>query len=128
MDLQPALRDLCFNLLVKNAIELRLELESDLSHFTAEQQLIVYRILQELLHNIVKHAAATEVLVQLYVYEDVMTLVAEDNGKGFNVSETTMSGIGMGSIRSRINLLNGFLDIASAPGEGTTVTINFPVK
>lgn len=127
MGLDPALRDLCFNLLVKNGIEPRLELEADVTHLSSDQQLIVYRILQELLHNIVKHAAASHVLVQLNSFDHEMTLVVEDDGRGFLVSNTAMSGIGLGSIKSRVDLLGGFLDIASSPGDGTTVTINFPI-
>jgi len=126
MGLEPALRDLCFNLLHKNGIESNLEFGTDLSHLTSEQQLIVYRVLQELLHNIVKHADATQVLVQLNAFDEEITLVVEDNGKGFDTSETDMTGIGLGSIKSRVNLLKGFLDIASKEGVGTTVTINFP--
>ena len=64
---------------------------------------------------------------QINTFDDEMTLVVEDDGKGFLVSETSMSGIGLGSIKSRVDLLGGFLDIASTPGDGTTVTINFPV-
>ena len=80
MGLDPAIRDLCFNLLVKNGIEPRLELEADVTHLSSDQQLIVYRILQELLHNIVKHAAATNVLVpvsytHLRAHETVLDLV-----------------------------------------------------
>ena len=126
MGLDPALRDLCFNLLVKNGIEPGLEIGDRVSDISPDQQLIVYRILQELLHNIVKHAGATQVLVQLNAYDHEMTLVVEDNGKGFDVTENTLSGIGLGSIKSRVDLLKGFLDIASTKGEGTTVTINFP--
>ena len=128
MGLDPAIRDLCFNLLVKNGIEPRLELEADVTHLSSDQQLIVYRILQELLHNIVKHAAATHVLVQLNSFDDEMTLVVEDDGKGFLVDNSTSYGIGLGSIKSRVDLLGGFLDIASSPGEGTTVTINFQIQ
>ncbi|MBK9106403.1 MAG: hypothetical protein IPL92_18030 [Saprospiraceae bacterium] len=93
-----------------------------------EQQLVVYRILQELLHNIVKHAGATTVLIQLMHFDHDMTLIVEDNGKGFSVTESSLSGIGLGSIRSRVNLLGGMLDIASVPGDGTTVTINFSIE
>ncbi|MBL0005607.1 MAG: sensor histidine kinase [Saprospiraceae bacterium] len=128
MGLDPAIRDLCFNLLVKNGIEPRLELEADVTHLSSDQQLIVYRILQELLHNIVKHAAATHVLVQLNSFDDEMTLVVEDDGKGFLIDNSTSYGIGLGSIKSRVDLLGGFLDIASSPGEGTTVTINFQIQ
>lgn len=128
MGLDPALRDLCFNLLVKNGIEPRLELEADVTHLSSDQELIVYRILQELLHNIVKHAGASQVLLQLNSFDDEMTLVVEDNGKGFVVNNSAIHGIGLGSIKSRVDMLGGFLDIASSPGEGTTVTINFRIQ
>ena len=128
MGLDPAIRDLCFNLLVKNGIEPTLELEADTSQLSQEQQLVIYRILQELLHNIVKHAGASTVLIQLIRYDHEMTLIVEDNGKGFKVTESSLSGIGLGSIKSRVNLLGGMLDIASVPGDGTTVTINFSIE
>ncbi len=127
MGLEPALRDLCINLLVKNGIEPTVEFHADLTRLHADQQLIVYRVVQELFHNIIKHASASHVLLQLSMFEDQLTLIIEDDGRGFTVEEKTLKGIGLGSIRSRVDLLSGFLDISSVPGEGTTVTINFPM-
>ena len=127
MGLEPALRDLCINLLVKNGIEPTIEFHADLTRLHADQQLIVYRIVQELFHNIIKHAHASHVLLQLSMFEDQLTLIIEDDGRGFLVEEKTLKGIGLGSIRSRVDQLSGFLDISSVPGEGTTVTINFPI-
>lgn len=128
MGLEPALRDLCMNLLVKNGIEPTIEFHADLTRLNADQQLIVYRVVQELFHNIIKHAQAGHVLLQLSMFEDQLTLIIEDDGRGFKVEEKTLNGIGLGSIRSRVDLLSGFLDISSVPGEGTTVTINFPLS
>ena len=128
MGLEPALRDLCMNLIVKNGLEATVEFHADLSQLNADQQLIVYRVVQELFHNIIKHAKASHVLLQLSMFEDQLTLIIEDDGRGFSVEEKTLNGIGLGSIRSRVDLLSGFLDISSVPGEGTTVTINFPLS
>lgn len=126
MGLEPAIRDLCLNLIVKNGIKPNFEMDADLARLTPEQQLIVYRIVQELFHNIVKHAKAKHILIQFTNYEDQVTMVIEDDGAGFDMSDKTKQGIGLTSIKSRVDLLSGFLDIASKPGEGTTVTINFP--
>jgi signal transduction histidine kinase len=124
--LEPAIRDLCLNLLVKNGLEPTLEVNTDLTTLNTDQQLTLYRIIQELLNNIVKHAEARNVFLQFSHYEDEISLVVEDDGKGFDVkSRTADGGIGLGSLQSRVNLLKGFLDIASTPGVGTTVTVNF---
>jgi signal transduction histidine kinase len=126
--LEPAIRDLCLNLLVKNGIEPSLEIKADLHSLHPDQQLTLYRIIQELLNNVVKHAEARHVLIQFTRYDDELSLVVEDDGKGFDVAARKLDGgLGLGSLGSRVNLLKGFLDIASTPGEGTTVTVNFNV-
>ncbi len=127
--LEPAIRDLCLNLLVKNGIEPSLEISADLITLHPEQQLTLYRIIQELLNNIVKHAKARHVLIQFTRFDDELSLVVEDDGTGFDVANKKLDGgLGLGSLGSRVNLLKGFLDIASTPGEGTTVTVNFSVR
>jgi signal transduction histidine kinase len=127
--LEPAIRDLCMNQLIKNGIEPTLEFNTDLSCLQAEQQLTLYRIIQELLNNTVKHARAQHVLIQLSQADDEISLVVEDDGRGFDVSMgKAEGGLGLGSLQNRVNLLKGFLDIASSPGEGTTVTVNFKAK
>jgi signal transduction histidine kinase len=124
--LEPAIRDLCLNLLVKKGIEPSLEINADLSTLHPEQQLTLYRIIQELLNNIVKHAEARNVLIQFTRFENELSLVVEDDGKGFDVEAKKQDGgLGLGSLGSRVSLLKGFLDIASTAGEGTTVTVNF---
>lgn len=124
--LEPAIRDLCFNLLVKNGIEPTMEVNTELTSLTSEEQLTLYRIIQELLNNIVKHAEARNVLIQFTRFENEISLVIEDDGKGFDVDVKRQDGgLGLGSLGSRVSLLNGFLDIGSKINEGTTVTINF---
>src|SRR5688572_27111237 len=100
--LEPAIRDLCMNLLVKNGIDPTLEINTDLTNLYPEQQLTLYRIIQELLNNIVKHAGAKQVLIQFTRFEDEISLVIEDDGKGFDVETKKLEGgLGLGSLGSR---------------------------
>jgi len=91
-------------------------------------QVAVFRICQELLKNAVKHAKANEVIVQLTIEDDHLNLVIEDDGKGFDPGELNQKeGIGLRNIRSRVEYLNGQLDIYSKKGEGSTFTIDIPL-
>lgn len=89
-------------------------------------EIIVYRIVQELLNNIMKHAGATEAFVQLIRQDKRLNLVVEDNGRGFDPSfPENNTGTGWVNIRSRVDYLKGELDIHSEPGKGTLVNIEF---
>lgn len=89
-------------------------------------EIIIYRIVQELLNNILKHAAATEAFVQLVKEGNRLNVVVEDNGKGFDASMIAESnGAGLANIQSRVEYLKGQLDIHSEPGKGTLVNIEF---
>jgi two-component system, NarL family, sensor kinase len=91
-------------------------------------EIIIYRIVQELLNNILKHAAATEAMVQLIKEDHRFSIIVEDNGKGFDTSlQTNNKGAGLTSIQSRVDYLKGQLDIHSEIGKGTLVTIEFNV-
>ena len=81
--------------------------------------------MQELLNNILKHAKATEALLQLTLERKKLTVVAADNGIGFDPGEAAKKtkGIGLTSIKNRVQLLDGEMKIASAPEKGTTITI-----
>lgn len=92
---------------------------------TKDQQLIIYRISNELLHNIVKHAQADEGLLSIVEQEGKIELIAEDNGKGMPLTHSA-SGIGLKNIQERINYLKGSFDLESSPS-GTTITILIPL-
>ncbi|MEO5564884.1 MAG: sensor histidine kinase [Chitinophagaceae bacterium] len=84
----------------------------------------VYRIIQELLHNIIKHAAARTAIVQVAKSDGHITITVEDDGKGFDTNILTQSkGIGWTNIQSRVDYLKGKLDIQSEHGKGTSVHI-----
>ncbi|RAW01603.1 tetratricopeptide repeat-containing sensor histidine kinase [Pseudochryseolinea flava] len=87
-----------------------------------EIQVHTYRIVQELLTNALRHAHAKQVLVQCSQNENVFFLTIEDNGSGFDIGSPQGKGIGLTSIRNRVEYLKGKLDIASS-SQGTTVNI-----
>ena len=92
-------------------------------------EVLIYRIAQELLNNIVKHANATEALVQLMRHDNNLNLTIEDNGIGFNIEQIdTTKGAGLSNVRSRVDYLKGHFDIQSNPGKGTSVHIECTVS
>lgn len=92
-------------------------------------ELTLFRIIQELITNVIKHAEATEATIHLTNHEDSINIMVEDNGKGFNPSQITKTNKGMGisSIDKRIEHLEGYLTIESEENKGTTVIIDIPL-
>jgi signal transduction histidine kinase len=106
------------------AIEL---LVSDVEQRLGEQvETGLYRIVQEGLTNVAKHAGAAHVSVILRGHEDGLSLIVEDDGRGFDQSRPAQ-GLGLVSMRERVELLGGNLRIESSPGQGTTVAVEVPV-
>lgn len=86
----------------------------------------LYRIVQELINNAIKHSGASEVLVQTFWEPGKLIANVEDNGKGFDISIlNTADGIGWKNIRYRVDFLKGTIDIQSTPGKGTFVNLEF---
>ena len=91
-------------------------------------EIFSYRIIQELVNNSVKYAAATEIFVELIINENTINITVEDDGTGFDKSSLVEStGSGMKNIQYRVDYLNGKLEIDTAPGEGTSVYITLNV-
>ncbi|HNB81166.1 MAG TPA: tetratricopeptide repeat protein [Chitinophagaceae bacterium] len=92
-----------------------------------EQEAVIFRILQELVNNIIRHAAASEITIQLNRDEAQFSLMVDDNGRGFDPATlSSVQGIGFRNIRSRVDFLKGELHIDSMPGRGTTVLVEIP--
>lgn len=89
-------------------------------------EIVLYRIVQELLNNTVKHAKANQAQVQLSRIENRITLTVEDNGKGFDVNSISKKGIGLSNIQNRVDYLNGKMDIKSDE-KGTSTHIEFEI-
>lgn len=86
-----------------------------------QREFVVLRVVQELLHNIVKHARATEAHVYLQYLEQELVLVIKDNGCGFNPEAGPGNGMGLMGIHNRLRKINSAARFESAPGLGTTV-------
>ncbi len=90
--------------------------------------LIIYRIIQELMNNVIKHSRATEMLVQVMYRTSSVNLTVEDNGKGFDVLQLSASeGAGWRNIKSRVDYLKGIIDVKSETGKGTSVNIELKI-
>jgi signal transduction histidine kinase len=95
-------------------------------------EISLYRIVQESLNNVAKHADATEVNLQVIRYDEGIRLVIEDNGKGMSkvfsgVRATDKGGMGLVSMRERANSLGGVLTIDSSIKSGTLITVQIPL-
>ncbi len=88
----------------------------------------LFRTIQELLNNIIKHAQATDINIQISRFEKRLNIIVEDNGKGFDTNNSGRStGIGLRNISQRINDLDGQFLIDSRIGRGTVITIDIPI-
>jgi two-component system, NarL family, sensor histidine kinase DevS len=93
---------------------------------TPELEVAMYRIVQEALTNAMKHGHAKRAMIELIEEDDVARLTVRDDGEGFDPTHET-AGFGLLGMRERAELVEATLEIASAPGEGTTITATFPV-
>jgi two-component system, NarL family, sensor kinase len=95
--------------------------------FTEEASVHIYRILQEIITNTIKHAQATEVLIKMYEKNKQCILLTQDNGKGFNTKEKNeqSTGHGLKNLATRTELLSGTFNITSEVGKGTTTIFEF---
>lgn len=103
----------------------------DLQNISEDQiedrrKLAIFRIVQEQLNNIIKHAKASRVLVRLSREGDRIVVTIEDNGVGFEAGQQR-KGVGITNIISRAELFNGDVEIQSAPGEGCRLTVSLPI-
>lgn len=102
---------------------------SEISYsYPANTEIVLFRITQELLNNIVKHAEAKKINVLLDYGEANLTITISDDGKGFDQSATTntRSGLGLKNIISRVDMLGGNFSMSSEIGKGTVATIQIP--
>ncbi|MFZ2961427.1 MAG: PAS domain S-box protein [Candidatus Ozemobacteraceae bacterium] len=94
-----------------------------------EMDIIIYRIVQEALNNIFKHAEATKARIKTLFHKSAFTLEISDDGKGFVQAKTYRSGgLGLDLMKEQVLLINGSLSIESQVGKGTTIKITVPIK
>ncbi len=105
-------------------IKILLELKENMD-ISETIQIILYRVLVELINNTLKYAYASEIKIKLNTVSGKISIIYSDNGQGFNVEKEMVSGKGMGlhNIHSRIKSLGGTISMKSSEGQGTLVEI-----
>jgi signal transduction histidine kinase len=120
--LPDAIETFCELIQKGNNLHIELQTYGSFTALPPELCFAVYRIVQELVHNIVKHAHATQVLIALVHQDELLRLTVEDNGNGFDPEKTT-KGLGLKSIKSRVKDIDGNITFSSQKDEGTSVEI-----
>jgi signal transduction histidine kinase len=126
LGLVAALEDLVGRVGHGAEIELVLDLQVDAERIEAELETVVYRLVQEGLTNVVKHACAGRVDLQIRSSEDRLDVLVSDDGEGFD-TDAERSGFGLAGMRERVELAGGELQIESSPGAGTRVMASLPL-
>lgn len=126
--LVDALSDFCNGISDSGQLKVKIQAFGFSERLESSVEITLYRIVQELLNNVIKYAEATEAQVQLTRVGNEVSVTVEDNGKGFDVEIIkTSKGAGLQNVQARVDYLNGKLDIQSKPDEGTSVLIEITV-
>lgn len=128
--LNSALNDFCESINQNSNLHLTFQSfnlkDDDISN---EKAGAIYRIIQELVNNILKHAQATKALVQLVKKEELLSVTVEDNGIGFDTKILlNHKGIGILNLQNRVAYIGGNMDLQTGIGNGTSVTIEIPTE
>lgn len=128
LGLETALRDLCIKLSdEKTATEF--QFYANAKEISESKQIIIYRIVQELLNNAFKYANASEILVSINQNGNILYLTLEDNGKGFETQNASnFNGMGLKNIKNRVDFLKGKLEIESEISKGTVFNIELKIN
>jgi two-component system sensor histidine kinase UhpB len=125
LGLQSALRSLCTTLGAAPSLRVERRLELGHAELTPEVELAVYRVAQESLTNVMRHAGATEVLLSLERVDGALRLIVRDDGRG--IDGERHAGAGLAGMHERALHIGGRLTVHSAPGGGTEVVLDVPV-
>lgn len=123
--LEAALKELCESVM-RNNLSLHFEAINLEKTIPLNAQVTIYRIAQEILANVIKHAQATSILFQCSQNQHRFYLTVEDNGRGFDPTSQN-PGMGINNIKNRVAHLNGSIQLHSKPAEGTAINIELDV-
>jgi PAS domain S-box-containing protein len=128
LGLPAALRSFCNEFSYCSGLIFDLDIPDCPNAVTSECSLMFYRVAQEIIRNVARHAEATRVKVSLHRRDDHVRLFIEDNGVGFEIEKIRpLCTLGLISIEERVRFLNGRLVLDTAPGRGTRVTVEIPL-
>jgi signal transduction histidine kinase len=125
--LVPALERLRDTVAEQSGIDVDVQSRLDAQRLPSEMETALYRIVQEALTNVVKHADARRVSVVVSQRDRTVVLVVQDDGRGFEVGSIRAEGLGLIGMRERVALLGGRLTVASTDGAGTMLTAELPL-
>lgn len=129
LGLVPALAWLCERVHSQSGLEVKFEHQDDVGTLSPEVSTAAYRIIQEALTNIVRHARASEAEVRLQVQSEGLCLKVKDNGCGFNLRALAIgTSSGLSGMRERAHLLGGSFVVESVPGQGTHIAVVLPIS
>ncbi len=126
--LVEAVRDFIGQTAYKKGINIQLYVVKDI-RVPKEKEIHIFRMIQEIVHNTIKHAEAGNLQIGLSEEDRHLLLLAKDDGKGFDVEKAKMEsqGLGLKSLESRCEILNGILSMESKPGFGTNYFVKIPM-
>ncbi|MFY0631123.1 MAG: sensor histidine kinase [Flavobacteriaceae bacterium] len=124
--LVPAIEDLVKTISVGTTLQIDIVSSHIEERIPNGLEIMIFRTIQELLNNILKHANASEASIDISIYESIFSLIVEDNGIGFD-QQKKFSGMGLKSIEQRIEAVEGQFNIDSFISRGTTVIIDIPL-
>ena len=128
--LVPALEDLANNISASGQMTCEVIVTHMEERLSGNQEIAIYRVVQECIGNALKHSKANSIIIQLIRHDEELTVMVEDDGVGFKWDEILAKGKGMGldNIKSRVNNLGGTCTFDTNPGQGTTIIAEIPIK
>ena len=124
MGLPLALQTLAEDVSDRNGLQLKAEISDKLDNISPDVEQVYYRVAQEALTNVAKHAEATQLKITLEKQDSKLVLAIHDNGKGFDINNiTAQEGLGLQGMAERAEIIGAKLNVTSAPGTGTTVIL-----
>lgn len=127
LGLKPALKELCGHFQRQHQIKIDLQMDGFTKAASREVELCFYRVAQEALQNISKHSGADRAVLKLANDGNMLQMEISDNGRGFTQAETSQPwGLGLASMRERLRIVDGDLQIKSTPGRGTMLSAQVP--
>jgi len=127
-NLDAAVRDF-IDKLDKKSLNIEVYTEGLEEKLDSNIEVVLYRIIQECVNNVIRHAQATRLDISLIREKEGISATIEDNGRGFDTSNIEQAeGIGLKNILTRVGYLKGTVDFDSAPGRGTVVALFIPIE
>lgn len=129
LGLIDSVKDLVESLHMTRALRVKFVHKGDFEKVISDKQkLMLFRIIQEQVNNVLKHAEATKLFIELVMHEKQISLTVEDNGKGFELEKVRFKkGVGLSNIESRVSLFDGKVTITTAPARGCKLFIQVPI-